>query len=515
MSIRCGFFTLPRHDPTMVANIIARFQPSCVKYWVSSTSAAQVQAWRDSSPNTIFVMVDGNIGDSDEKNHLLQLDMVAIGKAQADSYARWRDKGFIGTAMSYNEPPIWNGHDYRQKFTEYTFNLLGEAHAKGLNCCIFNFSVGWPWTVLDGDNWWPTFRPAVDTMNAGDYIGLHEYWPKDGPLPLSAYPWLTGRHRLCPYQKPILISECGCDQATVESGSNRGWRFFMSPEQYVEQLRQYHSALDPRVKGTAIFLLDYENPVWDSFDLRYLEGAGVLTTNGWVRPNPYAVPVKIGLPLGQPITATQDFGPSSISYLPLKGHPGIDFSAVVGRSVLAVANGKVTKVAKLTDSYGYHVYINHGWGQSLYAHLSEIKVVEQQDVTAGSTIALSGNTGRSLAPHLHFGLRIYGRFDAGYNDWVDPAPYLGLGVAPVPIELEQIIGDALQRVVLPLNAAAAFEKAGAAKGYLPASPELDMLVGGTTYRAQVYRHPSRRNEQQIVYAKVGDWANLRWFIRPN
>jgi hypothetical protein len=82
-------------------------------------------------------------------------------------------------------------------------------------------------------------------------------------------------------------------------------------------------------------------------------------------------------------------------------------------------------------------------------------------------------------------------------------------------ETERIIGDALQRVVLPLNPEAAYEKAGAALGLLPASPETDVTVAGVAYRAQVYRHSEQRDMQRVVYAPVGQWDALAWFERPN
>jgi len=89
---------------------------------------------------------------------------------------------------------------------------------------------------------------------------------------------------------------------------------------------------------------------------------------------------------------------------------------------------------------------------------------------------------------------------------------------PEPVEpedIEKVIGDAAQQVVIPLNSEAAFEKAGATEGYLPASPEFDVTVGEVTYRAQVYRHPQQRDVQHIVYAVVGQWDTLTWFERPN
>jgi hypothetical protein len=84
-----------------------------------------------------------------------------------------------------------------------------------------------------------------------------------------------------------------------------------------------------------------------------------------------------------------------------------------------------------------------------------------------------------------------------------------------PVDVEAAIGDAAQAHILPLNPEAAFEKAAAARGLLPASREFDVAVAGTTYRAQAYRAPDDRDRQHIVYCVVGDWSGLRWFDRVN
>jgi murein DD-endopeptidase MepM/ murein hydrolase activator NlpD len=90
------------------------------------------------------------------------------------------------------------------------------------------------------------------------------------------------------------------------------------------------------------------------------------------------------------------------------GHNGIDFSAKVGTPILAAAAGTVLGVGD-TDkacsgvSYGKWVLIKHANGlTTLYAHLSVIQVSSGQSVASGQKVGLSGNTGYSTGPHLHF-----------------------------------------------------------------------------------------------------------------
>jgi hypothetical protein len=75
-------------------------------------------------------------------------------------------------------------------------------------------------------------------------------------------------------------------------------------------------------------------------------------------------------------------------------------------------------------SYGLYVVIEHSGGKStLYAHMSQILVKVGDQVTKGQIIGLSGNTGFSTGPHLHFELRVNGNH-------VDPSAYVGLAYGP-------------------------------------------------------------------------------------
>lgn len=86
-------------------------------------------------------------------------------------------------------------------------------------------------------------------------------------------------------------------------------------------------------------------------------------------------------------------------------HPGIDFAAPRGTVVVATAPGRVTvaKHSKLQAGYGTYIEINHSNGlKTRYAHLEDIKVREGESVSKGQPIGTVGNTGGSIAPHLHY-----------------------------------------------------------------------------------------------------------------
>lgn len=90
-------------------------------------------------------------------------------------------------------------------------------------------------------------------------------------------------------------------------------------------------------------------------------------------------------------------------------HQGIDLKAMVGDTVYASFNGKVRISQYNKGGYGYYIVIRHlGGVETLYAHLSKLLVKKNDEVKAGEPIGLSGNTGRSAGPHLHFEIRFCG-----------------------------------------------------------------------------------------------------------
>jgi murein DD-endopeptidase MepM/ murein hydrolase activator NlpD len=101
-------------------------------------------------------------------------------------------------------------------------------------------------------------------------------------------------------------------------------------------------------------------------------------------------------------------------------HTGSDFQAASGTSVRSIGPGTVVS-AGWSGSYGNEVVIQHSDGMySQYAHLSSLEVSAGQTVTGGQQLGLSGSTGNSTGPHLHFEVRT----GPSYGSDVDPIAYL-------------------------------------------------------------------------------------------
>ncbi|MGW7091785.1 peptidoglycan DD-metalloendopeptidase family protein [Streptomyces sp. NPDC054874] len=101
-------------------------------------------------------------------------------------------------------------------------------------------------------------------------------------------------------------------------------------------------------------------------------------------------------------------------------HTGSDFQAASGTPVLAIGPGTVVSAGN-SGSYGNEVVIQHEDGMySQYAHQSSLDVSVGQTVTGGQQIGLSGSTGNSTGPHLHFEVRT----GPSYGSDIDPIAYL-------------------------------------------------------------------------------------------
>lgn len=109
---------------------------------------------------------------------------------------------------------------------------------------------------------------------------------------------------------------------------------------------------------------------------------------------------------------TQDFHP---------GHIGVDTGVPVGTPVISSMDGKVVFAGWNMEGYGNLIVIENGMYKTYYAHLSNFEVKEGDTITTGNVVGLSGITGNSSGPHLHYEVRVNG-------NPVNPTKYYGRAV---------------------------------------------------------------------------------------
>ncbi|HUH50255.1 MAG TPA: M23 family metallopeptidase, partial [Mycoplana sp.] len=138
------------------------------------------------------------------------------------------------------------------------------------------------------------------------------------------------------------------------------------------------------------------------------------TVRNTARKLPFATPAPRG-------DITSRFGNRTDPFLGrLALHAGIDFRLPTGSEVRATGTGTVVSAGR-SGGYGNLVEIDHGGGLvTRYAHLSRILTKVGETVESGYLVGLSGSTGRSTGPHLHYEVRRDGRAS-------DPARFIAAG----------------------------------------------------------------------------------------
>ena len=117
-------------------------------------------------------------------------------------------------------------------------------------------------------------------------------------------------------------------------------------------------------------------------------------------------------------------------------HWGMDFSAKTGTPIYATGDGRIVRADARAVGFGNHVRIDHGFGYvSIYAHMDKIVVRRGNRVKRGDLIGYVGNTGRSVAPHLHYEIVKDGKK-------INPINFYSGSLSP--IEFEELVNQASQ-----------------------------------------------------------------------
>lgn len=282
-----------------------------------------------------------------------------------------------------------------------------------------------PVNVAPGQQYWRVSRLYTPNEEESDALGPDRH--------ILANVLVDGQRQV---GTPLLVTWGGGgagERATTHTKNNPGYAFsadqLLTPGNFTLEVADGK----PSEKVTGIHMGEQTpqgfNPGIHESTLVDFE----LVTMPGAQPSQPSQPDKITVPpLVHPIAdpakriISQPFGAKDEDYsrFNLAGHNGIDFAVPEGTQVVAVDDGDVVEAEFDADGYGTYVKIRHAWGESLYAHLNN-RVAQPRTIHKGELIGLSGNTGNSTGPHLHFGMRVnpYVR-GYPYDGYIDPAPYL-------------------------------------------------------------------------------------------
>ena len=186
--------------------------------------------------------------------------------------------------------------------------------------------------------------------------------------------------------------EGGITQVTEANGY---YVFILSPGEYHVQVAQGQSQVVAFRTNIRAYWGHY------TYDVDFATGS-CFSQSGNYSKDPNA---PQGLPVSGRITATfHDW-----QYLLTMGHihEGLDIAVIVGTPVLATMNGKVIQAGNY-GAWGKMAMVQNGPWEIIVAHLSEVNVKLGQEVTAGTVLGQSGNTGNSTGPHVHYEARYNG-----------------------------------------------------------------------------------------------------------
>lgn len=190
-------------------------------------------------------------------------------------------------------------------------------------------------------------------------------------------------------------------------------------------VRIIDSILDlEKIEPQQLELIEYYSSILKTYnsDSVRLQGINLNTLNFYSEHDEHALfPVKALTAMPSQTTLIIENGHLSFFNMPYTGivtsnfgwregrmHQGIDIDLDKGDKVVAAFDGKV-RIAKVQGGYGNVVVVMHPNGlETVYAHLSKLKVKAGDVVRSGDIVGLGGNTGRSTGSHLHFEIRYQG-----------------------------------------------------------------------------------------------------------
>jgi murein DD-endopeptidase MepM/ murein hydrolase activator NlpD len=263
------------------------------------------------------------------------------------------------------------------------------------------------YTVKEGDNVWKIAKNVglsvseIERMNPS--MDLDHIWPNDEIVVTGSSYYLDVMVTLETSQDEVIYHETVAKQdATLLVNTRKTIKEGVDDVKQVDYRITYLNGYEQEINVLA------ETVIQEPVSAEVLVGtkAVAASTNGSSSGTDFIVTTgRLSSDYGwrtHPISGKRSF------------HDGIDISNKVGTSILAYANGTVTKTA-WTDSYGNYIVIDHGGGlETYYIHLSGFDVSVGDSVSGGQLIGRMGKTGSATGSHLQFEVRVNG---SPVNPW--------------------------------------------------------------------------------------------------
>jgi len=342
----------------------------------------------------------------------------------------------------YNEVP----DEEAALYCRFEVERLALMHAAGLHSVVGNFSVGTPDLPT-----WAAYKPMLDEMQDGDWLGLHEYWSDSADV---SNPWHVGRWRLVPElaNVPIIVTECGRD--VVEGQGAAGWRRTCNADEFLADLRAYNSVLmqQDRVLGATVFTGGRIYSDWEHFNVNDIWGRVIMEydphrevspkpTPQPPKPEPQPRPEPAGFPRIERVcfpmrNVQKAWYESSQLYGPYDGHPerAEDYNLEsmgntdLGEPLVAPFRGLVICAKDFGGGHGKVLAIlgvdRDGTlvvCRMKHLHTFAAGIRPGVWVEAGQDVGTIGNAGGYYAgAHLHLEI-VTGAVPGPVEDWRNPA----------------------------------------------------------------------------------------------
>lgn len=272
---------------------------------IHQPSARAIYLVQQAAPNANIMLRSWDIDDhnNERKNEMYANPISAARKHMAmwdnklaELKSELRTNGWAyDESKWYLQGPNEPDPAHVPQVVEWSLEAMGIATHLGWHLGLIVSSVGTFKKPSEGDDGWALCKPLEQPINDGGHIVIaHEYWEPKGPNHGEDGGNLAWRHRIIPLNVPILIGEAGANgyiESRYSQNDDSGWGKHMNAATFAGQVKEYIEGCDTRVKGVLLYMLDYHDDQWRSFDIHdaISELLAIKDTRPKV-PSPFSIP---------------------------------------------------------------------------------------------------------------------------------------------------------------------------------------------------------------------------------